>query len=88
MRDEPEIFHPGRRVVLPVAGSVITGYTGKLSWWRRALFWLATRKLRRGPGNAGAFVFKEPFSDVVMHLSGKPDLRTPRQMAATGIGEG
>lgn len=63
------------RQVLPITGSIVTGYAGKLSWWRRALFWLATRRLRRGPAVNSTFLCSTP----VMGRAVDP---------ATGFGDG
>ena len=46
------------REVLPIVGATVDGYFGpRLSWWRRALIWLAHAGLKRGgyvgDGNKG-----------------------------------
>jgi len=89
------------RQVLPIAGSIVTGHTGKLSWWRRGLIALAGVGLPRrsakggGPGR-GYSSIKLPISGVLRRpganadapAGAKPASPPNPPRACTGFGEG
>lgn len=48
------------RQILPIAGSMVTGHTGKLSWWRRSLIALAGVGLPSRPAKGRTFSDSTP----------------------------